>query len=179
TKKKAPVKADRGKGLNVLLEVALSEAAQLIQNEAEYFHISQASGSGDGTDFESGVPNEQQRKKSGADERTGTKSGVLDAPKYDSESDKESWGDSGEKEDDDEDDTEDDKGNDNDDDSDRNNDDGEDDDDGDDDNDGNDDDDDSDYERTKSYRDENPNLSQFDKEHEEEEEENVDEFTDK
>ncbi|GKB68016.1 hypothetical protein Tco_0929428 [Tanacetum coccineum] len=49
---------------------------------------------GDGTDFESGVPDEQQRKTSGTDEETGTKLGVLDVPKYQSESDDESWGDS-------------------------------------------------------------------------------------
>ncbi|GJZ33243.1 hypothetical protein Tco_0578679 [Tanacetum coccineum] len=41
------------------------------------FHISQASGSGDGTDFESGVPDEQQHKTSGTDEGTGTKPGFL------------------------------------------------------------------------------------------------------
>nr|GEY56566.1 hypothetical protein [Tanacetum cinerariifolium] len=64
TKKKGPVKADRGKG--------------------------------DGTYFESRVPDEQQRKISGTDEGTGTNPGVLDVPKYDFESEKESWGDIGE-----------------------------------------------------------------------------------
>ncbi|GKD75767.1 hypothetical protein Tco_1334049 [Tanacetum coccineum] len=128
TKKKAPVKADRGK----------------------------ASGLGDGTNFESWVPGEQQRKTSGANEGT---------------------------DDEDEDYTKDDEGNDDGDDSDGNDDvdnDGDDDNDNDDDNDGNDDDD-SDHERTKSDRDENPDLNQFNEEHEEEEEEeeNVDEFTDK
>ncbi|GJU81102.1 hypothetical protein Tco_1283467 [Tanacetum coccineum] len=78
------------------------------------FHISQASGSGDGTDFESGVPDEQQRKLFGTDERIGVKPGVPDVPKYDSESNKESCGDSVEEDDDDEDDTEDDEGNDDD-----------------------------------------------------------------
>nr|GEZ26231.1 hypothetical protein [Tanacetum cinerariifolium] len=58
------------------------------------FHISQASGSGDGTDFESGVSDEQQRKTSGADEETSTKPGVSDVPKYLSESENKSWGDS-------------------------------------------------------------------------------------
>nr|GEU80812.1 hypothetical protein [Tanacetum cinerariifolium] len=53
TKKKAPIKADRGKG--------------------------------DGTDLESGVPNEQHRKTSSADEGTGTKPRVPDVPEYDSE----------------------------------------------------------------------------------------------
>ncbi|GJT14436.1 hypothetical protein Tco_0861478 [Tanacetum coccineum] len=73
TKNKAPVKADRGNVLNVLSEVALSEAAQLKEakkGSKKDFHISQASGSGDGTDFESGVPDEQHRKTSGADEGT-------------------------------------------------------------------------------------------------------------
>ncbi|GKG43201.1 hypothetical protein Tco_0479885, partial [Tanacetum coccineum] len=56
-------------------------------------HISQASGSGDETDFESGVPDEQHLKTTGADERTDIIPGVPDVPKYDSESEKESWGD--------------------------------------------------------------------------------------
>ncbi|GKC20643.1 hypothetical protein Tco_1022793 [Tanacetum coccineum] len=122
------------------------------------FYISHESSSSDGTDFQSGVLDEQQRKISVTDEGTGAKPGVSDVPKYDSNSNKESWGDSGEEdddEDDDEDDIEDDEGND-----------------GDDDNDG-------DHERTESDRDENPNLNQFNEEHDEEEEENVDEFTDK
>ncbi|GJW14709.1 hypothetical protein Tco_0018842 [Tanacetum coccineum] len=90
TKKKASVKADRGKGLNVLSEVALFEAAQLkeaIKRSKKEFHVSHASGSGDGTDLGSGVPDEQHHKTS-----------VL--------------GDSGEEDDDDEDDIEDDEGND-------------------------------------------------------------------
>ncbi|GKA11688.1 hypothetical protein Tco_0691234, partial [Tanacetum coccineum] len=97
TKKKAPVKADRGKGLNVLSEVALSEAAQLkeaTKRSKKEFHASHASGLGDGTDLGSGVPDEQHRKTSGIDEGTGTKPGVPDVPTYDSESDKESWGNS-------------------------------------------------------------------------------------
>ncbi|GKE77916.1 hypothetical protein Tco_1544036, partial [Tanacetum coccineum] len=53
-----------------------------------------------------------QRKISGIDEGTGTKLGVPDVPKYDSKSEKESWGDSGE-EDDDEDDSEDESDDDN------------------------------------------------------------------
>ncbi|GKE36716.1 hypothetical protein Tco_1460121 [Tanacetum coccineum] len=144
TKKKAPVRADGGKGLNVLSEVALSEAAQLkevAKRSKKDFHISHASSSCDGTDFGSGVPDEQHRKTSGTNEGTGTKLGVLDVPKCDSESDKESWGDSGE-EDDDEDDTEDDEGTDGNDDDDDDGDDGNDGNDGngDDDNDANDDD---------------------------------------
>ncbi|GJZ96018.1 retrovirus-related pol polyprotein from transposon TNT 1-94, partial [Tanacetum coccineum] len=95
TKKKAPVKADRG----------------------------------DGTNFESGVPDEKQRNISGTDEGTGAKPGVPDVPKYDYESDKESWGDSGEEDNDDEYDTEDDDDNDGNDDDDDNDDDDNDDDD--------------------------------------------------
>ncbi|GJR16955.1 hypothetical protein Tco_0965482 [Tanacetum coccineum] len=90
SKKKAPAKADRSKGIEILYDVALSEAAQLketIKRSKKDYHISQASSSGDGTDFESGVPDEQQRKTSGTDERTGTKPGVPDVPTYDSESD--------------------------------------------------------------------------------------------
>nr|GEV24785.1 hypothetical protein [Tanacetum cinerariifolium] len=106
------------------------------------------------------VPNEQQRKTLGTNKGTGTEPGVPDVPKYDYESNKVSWGDSGEEDDDDEDDTKDDEGND--------------------DGDGNDDDDDSDHKRSKSDRDEDPNLNQFNEEHKEEEEvENVDEFINK
>ncbi|GJW97157.1 hypothetical protein Tco_0178965 [Tanacetum coccineum] len=73
TKKKAPIKADRGKGLNVLSDVALSEVAHLkeaTKRSKKDFRISQASGSGDGTDFESGVPDEQHLKTSSTDEGT-------------------------------------------------------------------------------------------------------------
>ncbi|GKB47778.1 retrovirus-related pol polyprotein from transposon TNT 1-94 [Tanacetum coccineum] len=179
TKKKAPVKADRGKGLNVLSEVALSEATQLkevAKRSKKDFHISHASGSGDGTDFESRVPDEQHHKTSGTDEGTSTKLRVPDVPKYDSKSDKESWGNSGEEDDDDDDEdgTKDDEGND-----------GSDGNDGDDDNDGNDDDDEdddtnnddeeTDSDRTKSNRIKIPILNQSStKYYEEEEEEKID-----
>ncbi|GJS17128.1 hypothetical protein Tco_0411600 [Tanacetum coccineum] len=55
----------------------------------------------DGTDFESGVPDEQQLKTSGTDEGTGTIPGVPDVPKYQYESDDKSWGDSEDDNDDD------------------------------------------------------------------------------
>nr|GEV82561.1 retrovirus-related Pol polyprotein from transposon TNT 1-94 [Tanacetum cinerariifolium] len=118
----APVKTDKGKVLNVLLEVALSEAAQLkvaTKQSKKDFHIPHTSCSGDGTGFELGVPNEQQRKISGDSKE--------------------------------EDDTE-----------------GESDNDGNDDDGDNDNDDDSDHERTESYKDEDPNLNQSNKEYEEE-----------
>ncbi|GJS01463.1 hypothetical protein Tco_0317971 [Tanacetum coccineum] len=162
TKKKAPVKADKGKGLNVVSEVALSEAAQLkeaTKQSKKDFHISQASGSGDGTDFELGVPDEQHRKTLGTDEGTSTKQGVPDVPKYDYENEKESWDDSGEEYDDDDDGTKDDEGNDATDDnkdSDGNDDDGNDDDgndgDGDDDDDANDDDKQEDDRQKRRYK---------------------------
>ncbi|GJW11631.1 hypothetical protein Tco_1577458, partial [Tanacetum coccineum] len=135
TKKKAPVKADRGKGLNVLLEVALSEADQLkeaTKQSKKDFYISHASGSGDGTDFLSRVLDEQLRKVSDTDEGTGAKPWVPDVPKYDFKSNNESWGDSREDDDDDDDDNDDSDGNDDDDDDDN------------DDSDSNDDDDDND-----------------------------------
>ncbi|GKF34954.1 hypothetical protein Tco_0108154, partial [Tanacetum coccineum] len=72
SKKKAPAKADTGKGLKVLSEVALSEEAQLrevLKRSKQDFHGSQASGSG-----------------ASIDEGTGTKPGVPDVPKHDSES---------------------------------------------------------------------------------------------
>nr|GEY58703.1 hypothetical protein [Tanacetum cinerariifolium] len=69
------------------------------------FHISHASSSGDGVDTQSKVPDEQQKKTSGADEGTSTTLGVPNVPIYNYESDKESRGDSDE-EDDDEDDFE-------------------------------------------------------------------------
>ncbi|GKD90516.1 hypothetical protein Tco_1366023, partial [Tanacetum coccineum] len=71
TKKKTPVRAGRGKGLNVLSKVALSEAPQLkevTKQSKKDFHISHASGLGDRTDFELGVPDEQQRKISEEEE---------------------------------------------------------------------------------------------------------------
>nr|GEW89274.1 copia protein [Tanacetum cinerariifolium] len=86
--KKPPIKATRGKGLNVLTEVALSEVTQLkevIKRSKIDFHISQASGSY-------------------TYRGTGTKPGVPDVPKYDYEIDIESWGDNREEEEKDDDD---------------------------------------------------------------------------
>ncbi|GJY33568.1 hypothetical protein Tco_0418037 [Tanacetum coccineum] len=97
SKKKAHAKADRSKGIEILSDVALSEATQLkeaTKSSNKDFHISQASGSSNGTDFESGVPDEQQRKTSGTNEGTGTEPGVPDVHTYDSKSKNESWGDS-------------------------------------------------------------------------------------
>nr|GEX93392.1 hypothetical protein [Tanacetum cinerariifolium] len=97
SEKKALAKVDRSKGIEILFDVALSEVAQLkeaTKRSKKVFHISQASGLGDGTDFKSGALDKLQHKTSGTDERTSTKPGVLDVPTYDSESKNESWGDS-------------------------------------------------------------------------------------
>nr|GEW16287.1 hypothetical protein [Tanacetum cinerariifolium] len=118
SKKKAPAKADRSKGIEILFDVALSKASQLkeaTKRSKKDFHISQENGSGDGTDFELVVLDEQQRKKSGTDKETGTKLGVPDIPEYQYESDDESWGDSeGDKDDLNDDDDDDDNANDDD-----------------------------------------------------------------
>ncbi|GKE84288.1 hypothetical protein Tco_1558030, partial [Tanacetum coccineum] len=93
------------------------------------------------------VPDEQQQKTSGTDERTSTIPGVLDVPIYESKSEKESWGDIDE-EDNNEDDFDDDS----------------------------DDNDDSDDERMDCYRDEIPDPNKTNAEHNKEEEEYEDEF---
>nr|GEV47751.1 hypothetical protein [Tanacetum cinerariifolium] len=182
SKKKSQEKGKRSKGIEILSDVALTKAAQLkeaTKRSKKYLHISQASVLGDGTDFESGVPDEQQRKTSSTDEGIGTKPRDPDEPKYDSDSEKESWGDSGEEDDDDdEDDFEDDDDNkSNDDDNNDNDNKGNDDDDDDlnDDDYMNDDDDKTDSDRTESGKINILDLSQSSiKEHEEEEEKYVD-----
>nr|GEX88432.1 hypothetical protein [Tanacetum cinerariifolium] len=92
SKKKAPAKADRNKGIEILSDVTLSKEAQLkeaTKRSKNDYHISQASGSGDGTYFESWVPDEQQHRTSGTDEGTSTKLGVPDVPTIDSDDDDE------------------------------------------------------------------------------------------
>ncbi|GKF80047.1 hypothetical protein Tco_0235615, partial [Tanacetum coccineum] len=87
----------KAKGLDVLSEVALTEAEQIkliTKRNKKDFHVSHASGLGNGVDTQSKVPDEQQQKTSGTDKGTGTIPGVPDVPPYKSESDKESWGDS-------------------------------------------------------------------------------------
>ncbi|GJW76832.1 hypothetical protein Tco_0138514, partial [Tanacetum coccineum] len=81
-KKKQPAKKTKAKGLAVL-----SEAEQLklaTKRSKKYFHMSHASGSGDGVDIQSKVPDEQQQKTSNTDEGTGTIPRVLDVPTYES-----------------------------------------------------------------------------------------------
>ncbi|GKC87123.1 hypothetical protein Tco_1250394, partial [Tanacetum coccineum] len=75
SKKKSPSNGDRGKGMDLLFDATLLEAAQVLD--------------------------ESQDKTTGTNEGTGTKPGVPDVPKYSSESENESWGDSGDDDNDD------------------------------------------------------------------------------
>ncbi|GKG24075.1 hypothetical protein Tco_0392111, partial [Tanacetum coccineum] len=55
------------------------------------FHICHASGSGDGVDILSKVPDEQQQTGSSTNEGAGDKLKVPDVPEYRSKSEEESW----------------------------------------------------------------------------------------
>ncbi|GKE96876.1 hypothetical protein Tco_1581731, partial [Tanacetum coccineum] len=150
SKKKAQTKVDRGKGMDLLSNVALLEVAQLkkvLKKRKQDTHMLHVSGLDDGVGSQPKVPDELQDKTTGINEGTGTIPGVPDVPKDQSKNENESWGESG----DDDDCNDDDSDDDNDDDS---------------DNDGGDND--SDDERTKSDEDENPNLNQNDDDIEEE-----------
>ncbi|GKB62274.1 hypothetical protein Tco_0918460 [Tanacetum coccineum] len=66
----------KSKGLTVLSEVALSEAEQMklaTKRSMKEFHISHASGLGDGVDLQSKVPDEQQQTLSGDDDEESNK----------------------------------------------------------------------------------------------------------
>ncbi|GKA44316.1 hypothetical protein Tco_0737040 [Tanacetum coccineum] len=109
-KKKQPAKKPKAKGLAVLSEVALTKAEQLklaTERSKTQFHSSHTSGSGDGVDTQSKVSDEQQQKSSSTDEGTGTRPGVPDVPIYEFKSEKESWGDSEDKDEDNENDSDD------------------------------------------------------------------------
>ncbi|GJZ40299.1 hypothetical protein Tco_0586862 [Tanacetum coccineum] len=154
SKKKAPTKADRRKGMDLLTEAALLEAAQLkktLKKRKQETHKLHASGSGDGVGSQPKVPDEQQDKTTGINKGSGTIPRVPDVPKYQSESKNESWGNS---KDDDSDDVTNDDDNDVDSDADGDN-------------------EASDSEKTDSDEDDNPNLNQNKDEEEEYEEEYV------
>ncbi|GKC69813.1 hypothetical protein Tco_1115696 [Tanacetum coccineum] len=160
SKKKAPAKANRGKGIELLSDAALLEDAQLkkaLNKSRRETHKLQASGSSEGADFESEVPDEPTGKTKDTSEGTSMKPGVPDVSKADySDSDDESWGNSEDERDDvnEEDDNDDDNG--------------------DDDDSGNDDDggnDAEDSEQTDSDDDENPSFTLKDYEEEEQEDE--------
>nr|GEV14636.1 retrovirus-related Pol polyprotein from transposon TNT 1-94 [Tanacetum cinerariifolium] len=120
SKKKAPTKADRGKGIELLFDAALLKDAQLkktLRKSKRETHKLQASGSSEGADFESEVPDKTTGKTKDTSEATSVKPMVLDMSKADfSDSDDDSWGDSEDESDDvhDEDDNNDDDGNDDD-----------------------------------------------------------------
>ncbi|GJS03003.1 hypothetical protein Tco_0319511 [Tanacetum coccineum] len=97
SKKKAATKANRGKYMDLLSEAALLEVDQLKKTleksklETRKLH---ASGSGDGVGSQPKVPDESEDKTTGTNKGTGTILGVPVVPKYQSESENESWGDS-------------------------------------------------------------------------------------
>ncbi|GJW29057.1 hypothetical protein Tco_0045932, partial [Tanacetum coccineum] len=105
SKKKAPAKAERSKGIELLSKVALLEEAQLkkaIQRIKQETNIHQAGGSSEGAGLKPEVPDEPKGKSIDTSERTGLKLGVPDVSKADSsKSECESWGDSDDNDDDD------------------------------------------------------------------------------
>nr|GEX80067.1 hypothetical protein [Tanacetum cinerariifolium] len=151
SKKKAPTRVDRGKGMDLLFKAALLEVAQLkktLKKRKQETHKLYASGSGDGFDSQSKVPDEQEDKTTSKNKGIGAIPMVLDVPRYHSESENESWGDS--KVDDSNNDDNDDVSNDDDDDVDSDN---------------------EDIKKTDSDDEENPNLNQNEDEEEEYKEE--------
>nr|GEU50991.1 hypothetical protein [Tanacetum cinerariifolium] len=97
-KNKAPAKADRGKGIELLYDVVLIEAAQLKKvhkKTKQDTHRLHTSGSCEGANFKLEVPGGSKAKSSDTSEGTGVKPRVLDVSKTDSsKSDNESRGDS-------------------------------------------------------------------------------------
>ncbi|GKF78351.1 hypothetical protein Tco_0233919, partial [Tanacetum coccineum] len=87
SKKKAPAKAKRSKGTELLSEGASLEESQLkkaIKRNKRETNIHQAGGSSEGVDLESEVPNEPKGKSIDTSEGTGSKPGVPDVSKVDS-----------------------------------------------------------------------------------------------
>ncbi|GKE15182.1 hypothetical protein Tco_1422759 [Tanacetum coccineum] len=92
-KKKTPTKVNRGKDMDILSDVVLLEDAQLkktLKKSKLETHKLHANGLGDGVGSQPKVSDEQEDKTIGIDEGTCTKLGVLDVPKYLSESENES-----------------------------------------------------------------------------------------
>ncbi|GJZ41738.1 hypothetical protein Tco_0588624 [Tanacetum coccineum] len=88
-----PVQATKGTRIKSKAKVAKSDMKKQ-PTKKKKAKGSHASGSGDGVDTQSKVPDEQHLEKTSADEGTGTIPGVPDIPMYESESEKESWDDS-------------------------------------------------------------------------------------
>ncbi|GKB11976.1 hypothetical protein Tco_0845899, partial [Tanacetum coccineum] len=98
SKKKAPTKAERSKGIELLSKAASLEEAQFkkeIRRNKRETNIHQAGGSSEGANLQSEVPDEPKGKSIKTSEGTGLKLEVPDVSKEDSsESEYESWGDS-------------------------------------------------------------------------------------
>ncbi|GJU78134.1 hypothetical protein Tco_1275204 [Tanacetum coccineum] len=97
-KPKAPTKAERRKGIELLFKAASLEEAQLkkaIKRRKWETNIHQVGGSSKGADLESDVLDEPKGKSIDTSEGTGLKPGVPDVSKADSyKNEYESWGDS-------------------------------------------------------------------------------------
>nr|GEY35708.1 hypothetical protein [Tanacetum cinerariifolium] len=81
SKRKAPAKADRGKGIKLFSDVALLEDAQLkktLRKSKRETHKLQASGSSEGADFELEIPNDQTGKTKDTSEGTDESDDVHD-----------------------------------------------------------------------------------------------------
>nr|GEU88451.1 hypothetical protein [Tanacetum cinerariifolium] len=84
--KSAP--AAKGTRLKTPARVALTKAKQIklaTKRSKKDFHMAHASGSCDGVDIQSKVPDEQQQKVTGTNEGASVRPEVLDVPKYTSE----------------------------------------------------------------------------------------------
>ncbi|GJS89569.1 hypothetical protein Tco_0772205 [Tanacetum coccineum] len=90
--KKKPIQATKG--------TRLKSKAKVDKPNKKKQPAKKTKAKGDGVNTQSKVPDEQQQKTSGTDEGTSTIPGVPNVPPYESESDKESWGDSEDKDDD-------------------------------------------------------------------------------
>ncbi|GJW81016.1 hypothetical protein Tco_0144991 [Tanacetum coccineum] len=93
-KKKQSAMMPKPKGLVVPSKVALTEVEQIklaTKRSKKDFHMSHASGLGNGVNIRSKVPDEQQQKVTGTNEGAGVRPEVPDVPKYTSDSEEESW----------------------------------------------------------------------------------------
>nr|GFC09345.1 hypothetical protein [Tanacetum cinerariifolium] len=87
SKKKAPAKAERSKGIRLLYDAALLEEAQLkkaLKSSKQETNIHQAGGSSEGADFESEVLDEPKVKSIDTGKGTSLKPGVPSVSKGDS-----------------------------------------------------------------------------------------------
>ncbi|GJZ14029.1 hypothetical protein Tco_0549259 [Tanacetum coccineum] len=78
----------------VIKDTPAAQVKEALKKSKQDSHMLHASGSGDGVGSQLKVPDESEDKTTSTDEGIGVKPGVPDVPTYESESDKESWGDS-------------------------------------------------------------------------------------